>query len=146
MINIEAPNFFLSSGHQHLTFNIQKMLPSLLTFYGLFLITCGIVSVIFIGLKAKTALMSGGMSGALSLFIAWLASSGTTGAAWAGVLLSFGLFNVFAWRSAKTLFKIFELLESHGKEELKGKGIAFLIITLMAVVSIVVFILQVVGF
>ncbi|HZX75215.1 MAG TPA: hypothetical protein VFE57_12390 [Cyclobacteriaceae bacterium] len=120
------------------------MLPSLLTFYGLFLITCGIVSVIFIGMKAKTALMSGGMSGALSLFIAYLVSANTQGAVWAGLILSLGLFIVFAWRSTKTLFKIFELLASPDKEELNGKGIAFLIISLMAVVSIFVFTLQVV--
>jgi hypothetical protein len=122
------------------------MLPSLLAFYGLFLMTCGILSVVFIGLKAKTALMSGGMSGAMSMVIAWLASTDTQGAAWAGMLLSLALFVVFAWRSAKTLFRIFELLASSNKEELKGKGIAFLIISLMAVVSIVVFILQVVGY
>jgi len=120
------------------------MLTSLLTFYGLFLIACGIISVIFIGMKAKTALMSGGMSGALSLFIAYLVSINTPGAPWAGVILSLGLFIVFAWRSTKTLFKIFELLGLPNKEELNGKGIAFLIISLMAVVSIFVFMLQVV--
>ena len=88
--------------------------------------------------------MSGGMSGALSLFIAYLVSTNTQGAAWAGLILSLGLFIVFAWRSTKTLFKIFELLGSPNKEELNGKGIAFLIISLMAVVSIFVFTLQVV--
>lgn len=117
---------------------------SLLTFYGLFLITCGIVSVIFIGLKAKTALMSGGMSGAIALGIAYWSSIGDyTHAHVAGVLLTLTLFAVFAWRSTKTLFKVFELIPS-AHPDLKGKGIAFLIISLMAVISIVIFSLLVV--
>ena len=123
------------------------MTVQLLTFYGLFLITCGIISVLFIGLKAKTALMSGGMSGALSLLVAYLLSTGMQVAAWGGVVLTLLLFIVFSWRSTKTLFRIFELLHQSSQspdEELKGKGIAFLIISLMAVVSIFVFALQVI--
>jgi hypothetical protein len=117
---------------------------SLLTFYGLFLITCGIVSVIFIGLKAKTALMSGGMSGAFALGIAyWSYIGGYTHAHVAGILLTFALFVVFAWRSTKTLFKVFELIPS-AHPDLKGKGIAFLIISLMAVTSIFIFSLLVI--
>ncbi len=115
----------------------------LLYFYGLFLIICGISSVIFIGMKAKTALMSGAMSGVTALVIGYLISNETTGADWAGILLSLVLFCVFAWRSTLTLFKIFELIPS-SHEDLKGKGVAFLIIGLMAVVSIVVFMLQVI--
>jgi hypothetical protein len=120
------------------------MITQLLAFYGLFLIACGIISVIFIGSKAKTALMSGGMSGVLSLSIAYFLSIGVVGAVWAGLIVSFALFIVFAWRSTKTLFKIFELISSSNREELEGKGIAFLIISLMAVVSIFVFTLQVI--
>jgi hypothetical protein len=115
----------------------------LLYFYGVFLIACGIVSVVFIGMKAKTALMSGGMSGVTALVIGYLISNEITGADLAGILLSLALFCVFAWRSTLTLFKIFELIPS-AHEDLKGKGVAFLIIGLMAVVSIVVFMLQVI--
>jgi hypothetical protein len=116
--------------------------PLLLAFYGIFLITCGIVSVIFIGLKAKTALMSGGMSGALGLGIAyWSHTGGGLYAAIAGMLLTPALFCVFSWRSIKTLFKVFELIPT-AHPDLNGKGIAFLIISLMAVVSLFVFVLQ----
>ncbi len=119
--------------------------PALLAFYGIFLIVCGIVSVVFIGMKAKTALASGGLSGFISLLIAYLVSSGTCCASIAGIVLSFALFVVFSWRSAKTLFKIFELLQLPAPQsELNGKGIAFLIISLMAMVSIIVFALQVI--
>jgi uncharacterized membrane protein (UPF0136 family) len=122
------------------------MLPALLYFYGFFLITCGIVSVIFIGLKAKTALISGGMSGCISLLTGYLIAADVTVARPAGIVVSLALFCVFSWRSTKTLFRIFEILQSSVHDELKGKGIAFLIISLMAVVSIFVFALQAIGY
>jgi hypothetical protein len=121
----------------------MTMSPStILAFYGLFLIICGIVSVIFIGLKAKTALISGGTSGALALAIGyWFNHGNPAEAGMAGLMLTLALFCVFSWRSTKTLFKVFELLPT-AHPDLKGKGIAFLIISLMAVVSIFVFVLQ----
>jgi hypothetical protein len=121
----------------------MELHTTLLTFYGVFLILCGIVSVIFIGMKAKTALASGGVSGAVALLLANMVAQNTSSGRVGGLLLAFLLFIVFAWRATKTLFKIFELLQaSTPSDELKGKGIAFLIISLMAVVSIVVLILQ----
>ena len=120
------------------------MISTLLYVYGSFLILCGTISVIFIGLKAKTALMSGGMSGLLAILIGYFISRGSHTALILGTLLTLGLFIVFSWRSTKTLFRIFELLASPSdKEELEGKGIAFLIISLMAIVSIFVTILQI---
>jgi hypothetical protein len=121
------------------------MLVPLLCFYGCFLILCGIGSVVFIGMKAKTALASGGISGVVVLLIAYLVASGNITFHWGGIVVALGLFFVFSWRSAKTLFRIFELIPSSSHADLKGKGIAFLIISLMAVVSLVVFILQVVN-
>lgn len=122
----------------------MELHTSLLTFYGVFLILCGIVSVVFIGMKAKTALVSGGVSGAMTLLLAWMVSNDINSARIGGLILAFLLFCVFAWRSTKTFFKIFELLQAPTpSEELKGKGIAFLVISLMAVVSIVVLILQI---
>ena len=92
-------------------------------------------------MKAKTALASGGMSGAIVILIAYLISIETPGARWAGLGVTLALFIVFAWRSTKTLHKIFELIPS-AHEDLKGKGMAFLIISLMAVMSVVVFMVQ----
>ena len=115
--------------------------PSLLFYYGVFLILCGVVSVAFIGLKAKTALLSGGISGVIAITIGHYISQGSTLAQVSGLLACLLLFGVFCWRSAKTLFTLFELIpERH--PDLKNKGIAFLIISLMAVVSIVVLLLQ----
>jgi hypothetical protein len=122
----------------------MPQLTSLLYFYGTFLILCGIVSVIFIGLKAKTALLSGGMSGVLALLCGYGISTDMHAARVGGILLSAMLFIVFSWRSTKTLFKVFELANTQG-EELKGKLIAFLIISLMAVVSIFTLLLQIIS-
>jgi len=117
----------------------------LLSFYGIFLVCCGITSVVLIGPKAKTALISGGTSAAVSLLIAYLVSIQIPGAQLAGIIVSLALFCVFAWRSAKTLFKVFELTTAPVKER-NGKIIAFLIISLMAVVSMMVLLLQVLFF
>lgn len=95
-------------------------------------------------MKAKTALISGGTSGIFAIVAGYLVSTGSNGAQIFGIVLSGGLLVVFSWRSTKTLFKIFELIRDQDAE-LKGKGIAFLIISMMAVVSIVVLMLQVVS-
>jgi hypothetical protein len=115
--------------------------PALLFFYGFFLILCGIASGIFIGLKAKTALASGGLSGLIAMGVGHLIYTQTCCAQVAGIILTLALFCVFAWRSTKTLFKVFELIPTAGAD-LKDKGIAFLVISLMAVVSLVVTLLQ----
>jgi|SRR6478735_6272584 len=113
-------------------------LSSVLFLYGSFLILCGIISVLFIGMKAKTALISGGTAGGLAILISYFVYSKTSCfATSAGILLSLALFIVFSWRATKTLFSVFDLIQQK-HEDLKGKGIAFLIIALMAVVSLIV--------
>ncbi len=119
----------------------NHIVTTLLLFYGIFLILCGIVSVAFIGMKAKTALVSGGTSGLLAILLSYLICIDFKGAQIAGLILNLALFIVFSWRATKTLFKVFELINSPN-EELHGKAIAFLIISLMAVVSVFVFVLQ----
>ena len=119
-------------------------IPSLLFYYGAFLILCGIVSVMLIGMKAKTALASGGLSGVIMITIGHFISHDSMAAQIAGLLVCFALFVVFCWRSAKTLFAIFELIPQR-HPDLKGKAIAFLIISLMAVVSVIALLLQLVS-
>ncbi len=122
----------------------ESLVTPLLTFYGSFLILCGIVSVLFIGLKAKTALLSGGTAGSLALLTAYFLSVKATWAPFAGIFLCTALFIVFSWRSAKTLFRVFELIPS-SHEDLRGKGIAFLIISLMAIVTLFTLVLQIIS-
>lgn len=120
----------------------NQVLVNILTFYGFFLILCGILSVTFIGSKAKTALISGGTSGFISLGIAYLVFKNYHIGSFVGIGLTTVLFGVFSWRCTKTLFRLFEMI-AVAHPELKEKGIAFLIIGLMAVVSLVVFIIQI---
>ena len=120
----------------------DQVLVNLLSFYGFFLIVSGVVSVVFIGSKAKTALLSGGISGMLSLLIAFAMLHEIPAAPIAGIFLSLALLVVFSWRSTKTLFSIFDMMAT-AHTQVKEKGIAFLIISLMAVVSVFVFALQI---
>ena len=119
----------------------SMFVPSLLFYYGSFLILCGIASVMLIGMKAKTALISGGLSGVIAITIGHYISQGSSVAQVAGLIVCLALFIVFCWRSAKTLFAMMELIpQAH--PDLKGKAIAFLVISLMAVVTRVVLMLQ----
>jgi hypothetical protein len=121
----------------------NQVVVNLLAAYGVFLILCGIVSVIFIGLKAKTALISGGTSGVISIIISVLMFNQVAAAKYAGIMVVAALFVVFSWRSTKTLFTLMEMI-STSHEDRKGKAIAFLIISLMAVVSIFAIMMQIV--
>ncbi|HSY60775.1 MAG TPA: hypothetical protein VK796_02815 [Cytophaga sp.] len=113
----------------------------ILIFYGFFLISCGIGSVIFIGMKAKTALISGGTSGLISILVGYFYSLHNVLIVGIAILIPLALFCVFSWRSTKTLFKLIELI-SEKSTETNSKAIAFLIISLMAIVSIFTFAIQ----
>eukprot|EP01035_Chromulina_nebulosa_P050907 gene50907-69246_t len=65
--------------------------------YASFLMLCGITAVIFIGFKAKTALMSGGFAAFASLCAAYLYHTSAPYAAYVGIFISFALTGVFAW-------------------------------------------------
>lgn len=114
----------------------------ILIFYGFFLISCGIGSMIFIGMKAKTALISGGTSGVISILVGCFYSLHNIPLVIISILIPLALFCVFSWRSTKTLFKLIELI-SEKSPDTRPKAIAFLIISLMAVVSIFTFAIQI---
>ena len=100
-------------------------------------IAIGTMAVVFIGMKAKTALASGGISGVVALLMAWLINQDIDSGRIGGILLTILLTLVFSWRATKTLFKIFGLLQaSTPSEELNAKGIAFLIISLILPIHI----------
>ncbi|ABG57688.1 hypothetical protein [Cytophaga hutchinsonii] len=113
----------------------------ILLLYGLFLISCGIISVIFIGPKAKTALISGGTSGLVAILTGYFYSYQNSFLSIAAILIPFALFIVFAWRSTKTFLRLIELIWTKDANT-NAKAIAFLIISLMAIVSIFTFAVQ----
>jgi hypothetical protein len=118
----------------------------LLFFFGLFLMGCGVAAVLLIGLKAKTALLSGSLSGILAMLTGhWIAATESMEAKWTGILLTLVLFGVFAWRAAKTFDTLLDLTASSSPER-KGKATAFLLIALMAVVSLFATLMQCVWF
>lgn len=117
------------------------VLANLILFYGLFLIVSGIAAVVFIGWKAKTALVSGGTTGSIALFISNMLSNDVRVFMYAALVLPIMLFVVFSWRATKTFFRLIEMI-AESDEEVNLKAIAFMIIGMMAIVSLVVFMLN----
>ena len=113
----------------------ESLIINLMVLYGIFLFGSAIAAFVFIGSKAKTALMSGGMSGTFSLIVAYGVNSGIKGFAIAGPILCLILFFVFAWRSYKSLDVLIELIRLNGGD-IRAKAIAFLIISMMAIISL----------
>lgn len=67
--------------------------------YGAFLILAGIAGFLSNPEKAKTALLSGGTFGGLSLLWGWLAYRGVRWSTWAALFTTGFLVLIFAWRS-----------------------------------------------
>ena len=68
--------------------------------YGAFLILAGVAGYLSNPEKARTALMSGGTFGALSLLWGWLALGGRRWALWAALVTTGFLTLIFGWRAA----------------------------------------------
>jgi uncharacterized membrane protein (UPF0136 family) len=68
--------------------------------YGLFLIACGLAGYLSNPEKAKTALISGGTFGALSMLWGALMARGAAWSRWAALVTSGLLVAVFAWRAS----------------------------------------------
>lgn len=67
--------------------------------YGIFLIAMGAAGYLSNPQKAATALMSGGIFGALSMLWGWLMSRGMSWARWAAATTTTLLVIVFSWRA-----------------------------------------------
>lgn len=113
----------------------------ILCFYGLFLIISGLTAFAFIGKKSKTALLSGGTTGLLSILVGYFYSFHNTLFVYLSILIPMVLFVIFSWRGSITFFKLIELIIIKDNE-IKTKAIAFLIISLMAIVSIFTFAIE----
>ncbi|MFQ5752517.1 MAG: hypothetical protein ACE5HI_11015 [bacterium] len=118
----------------------------LFTFYGVFLILCGIVAVVAIGMKAKTALISGGSMGVIALMIGYFMNHQKKWAFVAGLFQTIGLVGVFAWRGSLSFFSIIEILQNKTSGDPTSKSLAFMIIGTMFIVSLVVTALQITYF
>ena len=118
----------------------------LLAFYGLYLICSGLAGFLFIGKRAKTALLSGGSMGLLALTIGHFMNQHQQWAFWAGLLQTLGLLGVFAWRASAAF------LQLRGDEARllppfeKGKAIAFLLISSMFAATLLTLAVQLMFF
>lgn len=113
---------------------------TLFLFYGFFLISCGLAAVLFIGPKAKTALVSGGSFGLLSLCCGYFHASHPS-FVFIELAISVFLFFIFSWRATKTFLVLISFIQTENKD-VNLKAIAFLIIALMAITSLMVTTLQ----
>ncbi|MCU0786300.1 MAG: TMEM14 family protein [Verrucomicrobia bacterium] len=96
--------------------------------YGLFLIACGLAGYLSNPEKAKTALISGGTFGAISMIWGWLMARRITWSRWAAVLTTALLSGVFAWRATVGWISF--------ADGASGKFFAAFLITLMGLASI----------
>jgi hypothetical protein len=114
----------------------------LLLFYGFFLISCGLSALLFIGPKAKTALLSGGSFGALSILCGYFHAE-YPALTYVGFAIPIFLFFIFSWRATKTFLTLITFIQTENKD-VNLKAIAFLIIGLMTIASFIATVLQLV--
>jgi len=98
--------------------------------YGLFLIACGVAGYLSNPEKAKTALISGGTFGALSVLWGALMSRGAKWSRWAAFSTSGFLVVVFIWRASVSWLAV-----ADGATE---KRVAAILITLMGAASLAI--------
>lgn len=115
----------------------MKQNAYLMLFYGFFLIAIAIITILIVGWNAKTALISGGSMGLLAMTIAHFINKDSRIAMYAGFVQTFGLSFIFGWRALKSLDATLQLVSANSLEEVHTKAIAFIMINLMMVVSVV---------
>lgn len=76
-------------------------------FYGVFLIGAGIIGYLSNPEKAKTALLSGGTFGLLSILLGWLGAKKVSWSFFAAKVVTTFLSVVFTWRAVVTWGKVF---------------------------------------
>ena len=111
---------------------MDKRVARVLMVYGGYLVLAGVAGFLSNPEKAKTALMSGGLFGALSFLWGWLGLRKVSWSFVAAKVCAFFLAAVFTWRSIVTWGKVFD-----GAAE---KTFAAVLITSMLVASVMVII------
>ncbi|WP_114781324.1 hypothetical protein [Botryobacter ruber] len=117
---------------------MHQNIAYLYAFFGLFLITCGVVSVLFLGRKAKTAIMSGGFFGLVALTAGHFLNLSQPWALYLGLTEAFLLTFIFAWRASTAFHTLMELVQANDQAAVRSKSIAFLIIATMFIMALFV--------
>lgn len=117
---------------------MHKNISYLFAFFGAFLLACGAVAVDLAGEQAKTALITGGIGGAIALTAGHFLKRGKS---WAFVLGAgeAGLLTLLlGWRAGTYFIRLLEMVQQNTEtaDVTQTAGMAFLLTTAMLVISL----------
>jgi uncharacterized membrane protein (UPF0136 family) len=115
-----------------------KNLSILFFFYGLYMIVCGIIPLFFLGQAARSAFVSGVVTGGLAIVFAYFLHQGRLWAFWAGNLLAVFLLGIFAFRASASFLRLVDLIAYGDSFQLPEKAVGFLILSSMFLISLIV--------
>lgn len=118
---------------------------NLFLFYGIFLIVCGILTVTFLGFKAKTGLLSGSICGTIAIALAYWMRGGRKIAYFGGLAYGIIMLGIFAWRGGVTFMKLVSMI-SVVHEDMRIKAAGFLIIAMMFTATLILTMIHVFHF
>lgn len=120
---------------------MHKNISYLFAFFGVFLLACGAVAVDLAGEQAKTALITGGIGGALALLAGHFLNRGKRWAFWLGAGESGLLTVLLAWRSGTYFIQLLEMVQVQLEpaDATQTAGMAFLLTTAMLVIALLTF-------
>lgn len=117
---------------------MHKNISYLLAFFGAFLLACGAVAVDLAGEQAKTALITGGIGGALALFAGHFLKRGKRWAFMLGAGEAALLTLLLGWRAGTYFIRLLEMVQQSNQtaDATQTAGMAFLLTTAMLVISL----------
>lgn len=116
---------------------MHKNISYLFAFFGAFLLACGAVAVDIAGEQAKTALITGGIGGALALLAGHYLKRGKRWAFMLGAGEAGLLTILLGWRAGTYFIRLLEMVQSNSEtaEATQTAGMSFLLTTAMLVIS-----------
>jgi len=117
---------------------MYKNISYLFAFFGAFLLACGAVAVDVAGEQARTALITGGIGGALGLLAGHFLYRSRRWAFWIGAAEAGLLTVLLGWRAGTYFIRLLEMvqLKDEPADATETAGMAFLLTTAMLVISL----------
>jgi len=117
-----------------------KRTAFLLVFFGIYLITFGILSLVYVP-ESDTGILYGIIMGLAAFGIAWLMAYRKAIGLGGGLLLSTGLTGIFAWRASVSFWELLDAISA--SSSLDAVGASFLLISALFVMALVTTAIQV---
>lgn len=116
---------------------MHKNISYLFAFFGFFLLACGAVAVDLAGEQAKTALITGGIGGAIALLAGHFLNRGKRWAFLAGTIEAGLLTLLLGWRAGTYFIRLLEMVQQNNEpaEATQTAGMAFLLTAAMLVIA-----------